>query len=204
MTLRQVRRIAWSLVAIVGFAMAVFAVGFLQDGRFSSSPQTTDLKSTVGGSFKLTNQLGQPVTEQTYAGKPWLMFFGFLSCPDVCPTTLTTMTTWLEELGNKADAVQPIFISVDPERDNPNRMKEYLSVFDPRIVGLTGSPAEIAAVAKSFKIYYRKVPTSDGSYTMDHSAGVYLFNPSGDFFGTIDPHEDTKVVAKKLHRLLAD
>lgn len=204
MNLRSIRRLAWSLVAIVGFLMAAFALGYLQDERFGPKVQTTETQSTVSGAFRLVDQQGRHVTEKAYAGKPWLVFFGFLSCPDVCPTTLSAMTAWLAELGSKADAVQPIFISVDPERDNPKKMAEYLSAFDSRIVGLMGSAEEIAAVAESFKIYYRKVPTSDGNYTMDHSAGVYLFDKSGDFFGTIDPHEDAKVIIQKLQRLLAD
>ena len=204
MSLRLVRRLAWSLVAIVGFLMAAAGLGYLQDERFDPKVQAPNTQSAVGGAFRLVDQRDRPVTEKSYAGKPGLVFFGFLSCPDVCPTTLTTMTAWLAELGSQADAVQPIFISVDPERDTAKKMAEYLSVFDSRIVGLTGTAEEIAAVAKSFKIYYRKVPTSDGNYTMDHSAGVYLFDKSGEFFGTLDPHESPEAVKQKLKRLLGE
>ena len=126
---------------------------------FPSGQQQSAGTVPIGGPFKLTSHEGKPFTEENLKGKPFVIFFGFTHCPEVCPTTLYDLTQDLAALGKDADRLQVVFITVDPARDTPELMKTYLSSFDPRIVGLPGTEAEIAAAAKAYKIYYRKVPT---------------------------------------------
>src|SRR3712207_4035501 len=135
-------------------------------------------KVPIGGPFRLTSQEGKPFTDENLKGKPFVVFFGFTHCPEVCPTTLYDLTQDMAALGSDGQKLQAAFVTVDPARDTPELMKTYLSSFDPRIVGLTGTDEEIAAAARAYKIYYRKVPT-DGGYTMDHSATLFLMDKIG-------------------------
>jgi len=135
----------------------------------------------IGGPFKLTGVDGQPVTNETFKGKPYLVFFGFTHCPDVCPTTLFEMSQVMKALGKDADRTAALYVTVDPERDTPAVMKDYLSNFDPHLVGASGTPEAIAAVLKQFRVYAKKVPTKDGDYSMDHSAVIYLMDKQGRF-----------------------
>lgn len=155
----------------------------------------------IGGPFKLTSHEGKPFTDADLKGKPFAVFFGFTHCPEVCPTTLHDLTQDLESLGKDSDKMRVAFITVDPAQDTPELMKTYLSSFDPRIVGLTGTDEEIAAVAKAYKIYYRKVPTDSG-YTMDHSATIFLMDSKGDFYGTSNFQETAEIRRKKLEQLI--
>jgi protein SCO1 len=155
----------------------------------------------IGGPFKLTSHEGKPFTDADLKGKPFAVFFGFTHCPEVCPTTLYDLTQDLEAMGADSDKMRVAFISVDPAQDTPELMKTYLSSFDPRIVGLTGTDEEIAAVAKEYKIYYRKVPTDSG-YTMDHSATIFLMDSKGDFYGTSNFQETAEIRRKKLQQLI--
>ena len=132
----------------------------------------------IGGAFRLTSHEGKSFTDENLKGRPFVVFFGFTHCPEVCPTTLYDLTQDFAALGSDAEKLQAAFITVDPARDTPELMKTYLASFDPRIVGLTGTEEEIAAAAKAYKIYYRKVPTDDG-YTMDHSAASFVYDPQG-------------------------
>lgn len=140
-------------------------------------------EATVGGPFTLTDHNGRRVTEQEWRGKYMLIFFGFTFCPDVCPTALQVTAAALDKLGSKADRVVPLFISVDHERDTPETMARYVSSFHPRLVGLTGSADEIAAVARAYRVYYKKTKDekSAAGYTIDHSSIVYLMGPDGKF-----------------------
>ena len=136
----------------------------------------------IGGSFSLTDQDGVLRSDKDYRGKYLLVFFGYTYCPDVCPTTLAVMKAALEMMGSRADRVVPLFITVDPKRDTPAKLKEYLSSFGPRFVGLTGDDSAIASVAKEYRVYYRMRPAENGAeYTVDHSGVVYLMDGSGDF-----------------------
>jgi protein SCO1 len=137
--------------------------------------------SAVGGPFKLIDQNGRTVSEQDMAGKPFLVFFGFTHCPDVCPTTLFDISEVFRKLGPDADRAAALFIPVDPERDTPEAMKSYLSSFDPHLRGLTGDEAAVDGVIKAYRAYTKKVPNPDGSYTMDHTALVYLMDKDGRF-----------------------
>ena len=155
----------------------------------------------IGGPFRLTSHEGKPFTDADLKGKPFAVFFGFTHCPEVCPTTLYDLTQDLEALGKDSDKMRVAFITVDPAQDTPELMKTYLSSFDPRIVGLTGTDDEIAAVAKAYKIYYRKVPT-DSDYTMDHSATIFLMDSKGDFYGTSNFQETAETRRSKLKQLI--
>ena len=140
-------------------------------------------QALVGGPFTLTDHTGKRVTDQDFRGKFVLMFFGFTNCPDVCPTALQVMAAALDKLGSNAERVTPVLISVDPEYDTPARLATYVASFHPRLVGLTGSQAEIDAVAKAYRVYVKKVPDpkSTAGYTMDHSSIIYVVGPDGSY-----------------------
>ena len=142
------------------------------------------------------------VTDKTFAGKPTLMFFGFTYCPDVCPTTLSELQGWMEALGPDADRLNYAFVSVDPERDTPDVMRDYVWAFDKRITPLTGSREQIDAMLRAYRVYAKRVELDDGDYTMDHSAAVYLMNADNKFVGTIAYGEAEENALQKLRRLI--
>ncbi len=137
--------------------------------------------SAIGGPFKLVDQDGKPITDQDMKGGPSLVFFGYTHCPDICPTTLFEISEVLHALGKDADHVHALYITVDPERDTPAVMKDYLSSFDPHLRGATGDVKSIEAVEKAYRVYAKKVPTGNGDYSMDHTALVYLMDKQGRF-----------------------
>lgn len=195
------------LLAAAVLAVVLTIVGFtIVTGSSRSGPgqsRSTGV-ATVGGPFTLTGTDGKTVTEKALLGKPSAIFFGFTFCPEVCPTTLFELTTLAEQLGPEADKLNFVFVSVDAERDGPEEMKQYLTAFDSRIIGLTGTPQQIDAAAKAFKIYYTKVPLENGDYTMDHTASVLLMDAQGKFFGTMAYEEAKDVMLAKLKRLAND
>lgn len=156
----------------------------------------------IGGPFDLVDQTGARISDRDLSGQPFAVFFGFTHCPEVCPTTLWEMSEALKQLGPDGDRMKVLFISVDPARDTPELLAGYLQSFDRRIVGLTGTEAEIAAVGAAYRAYWRKVATDDGGYTIDHTASVYLMDASGGFVGTIAYGEDQAVRLEKLKNLL--
>ena len=158
--------------------------------------------AAIGGSFQLTDQNGKAVTEQSLKGKPTLIFFGYTHCPDVCPTSLFEISEVLRALGAEADKVNAVFISVDPERDTPAAMKDYLSSFDPHLEGLSGDPAEAAKVLTAYRVYAKKVPTKDGDYTMDHTALIYLMDRDGRFVSPFNMKRSPEEAAADLKRYL--
>jgi protein SCO1/2 len=159
-----------------------------------------------GVPFRLTAQDGQAITEQAFRDKPTAVFFGFTHCPDVCPTTLQQISDVLGALGPKAEALKVAFVSVDPERDTPDVLNQYISNVSDRIKGISGAPADVQAMVKGFNVYARKVPVDDanphGDYTMDHTASVFLLNEGGRFAGTISYGEDPETAQKKLANLI--
>lgn len=159
--------------------------------------------SPIGGPFTLTTQTGAKLSDTDLKGKPFAVVFGFTRCPEVCPTTLWEMTQAFKSLGPDADKLGMLFISVDPTRDTPEFLARYLQSFDKHITGLTGTEAEIAAVGKEYRIYYEKVPTEDGDYTMNHTATIFLMDADGQFSGTIAYGEDMEMRLKKLRKLIA-
>lgn len=164
--------------------------------RFSGEP--------FGAPFTLTDQNGKPVTEAAFRGQPSVVFFGFTHCPEVCPTTLFELAGWLKTLGDEGKDIKAYFVSIDPERDTPDVIKNYVTNFSDRIVGITGEPDKVRAMAKSFGIYFKRVDTGEGDYTMDHTASVLMLNRKGDFFGTIAYEENPDTALAKLKRLAKD
>ncbi len=158
--------------------------------------------AAVGGPFHLEDQNGKPVSDQDLKGHPSLVFFGFTHCPDVCPTTLFDMSQLLRKLGPDADRVGAVFITVDPERDTPAVMKDYLSNFDPHLRGLTGDQASINAAIKAYRVYAKKVPLEGGDYTMDHTAIVYLMDKDGHFVAPFNMKRTTEAEAADLRHYL--
>lgn len=153
--------------------------------------------------WQLTDHRRQLVAPSDWIGRPAMAFFGFTWCPDVCPTTLSDISLWLEELGPDADRLVVALITVDPDRDTPDALADYVSNFDPRIIGLTGSAEQVAKAAADFRVKYARVPRDDGDYTMDHTAGVFLFHPDGRFASIIDFHEDRRFAVPKIRRTLS-
>jgi protein SCO1/2 len=198
MTTRSARIILISTAALAGLVLCV-SLGLLASGLMSPSgaPRT----AAIGGPFRLTDQNGRMVTERDLKGAPFLVFFGFTHCPEVCPTTLFEVSEILRKLGPDADRVRALFITIDPDRDTSAALKDYLSSFDPRMLGLTGDPAEIAAVAKAYRVYYKKVPLEQ-DYTMDHTTIVYLMDKEGRFVSPFNLKRTTEAAAADLRRYL--
>lgn len=159
-------------------------------------------EAAFGAPFQLVDSTGAPITEQAFRGRPSAVFFGFTHCPEVCPTTLVEMDGWLKALGDEGKDIRAYFVTVDPERDTPEIMNNYVTNVSDRIVGISGDPAKIDQMVKDFKIFARKVPTEDGDYTMDHTASVLLLGRDGDFFGTIAYEENRDTALAKLRRLV--
>ena len=159
--------------------------------------------SAIGGPFKLIDQNGKTVTDQDMKGKPFLVFFGYTHCPDVCPTTLFELSEVMRALGPDADRIRALFITVDPERDTAAAMKDYLSSFDPHLRGATGDRKAVDAVEKVYRVYAKKVPTGkDGDYSMDHTALVYLMDKQGRFVAPFKLNRKPEDAAAELRRYL--
>lgn len=160
---------------------------------------------SLGGPFSLIDETGRRVTEATFRGRFMLVYFGFVYCPDVCPTELARMAAALDLLGEAAEEVQPILVSIDPERDTPEALAQYTDLFHPRLLGLTGSEAEIAAAAKAYRVYYAKVRTGPepDAYTMDHSAFTYLMDRAGALVALFHPETTPEAMAEAIRRAIA-
>jgi protein SCO1/2 len=191
-------RLLLVLAAFLAGLASVFLIVVIVTGR---NPVPIASASAIGGPFRLTDQSGRTVTDQDFRGHPFLVFFGFTHCPDVCPTTLFEVSEVLGKLGPDAERVSALFITIDPERDTPAQMKDYLSSFNPRLTGLTGDPAAIAAVAKAYRVYVKKVPQGD-DYTMDHTALVYLMDKDGRFVAPFNVKRQPEDAAADLRRYL--
>lgn len=196
MSLKKLRLVLWGACAVAAVVLGLLALGNpLRDVSVDKLP----LAARFGGPFELTAADGSRFKSTSVAGRPMAIFFGFTQCPDICPTTLLDMTNHMRDLGPKADRLAVLFVSVDPERDTPEHLRAYLANFDKRIIGLTGTPAEISEVARAFRIIYEKVPTSSG-YTLNHSASVLLIDSAGKFSGTISFQEPPATQLEKLRR----
>jgi protein SCO1/2 len=187
-------------------AFAAFAVGLISvlgiivvlTGRLAP-PVTT--ASAIGGPFQLVDQNGRGISDQDLKGKPFLVFFGFTNCPDVCPTTLFEVSEVLRQLGPDADKARALFVTVDPERDTAEKLKDYLSSFDPHLIGVTGPREDIDKMLKAYRVYSKKVPTENG-YTMDHTALVYLMDKDGRFVAPFNLKRTPEQAAADLRRYL--
>ena len=198
--MRNFRVLLWGAVLATG----IWASWFFLLGPGAGPGRPPEAGIALGrGDYQLTTTTGEAFTQNSLVGQPSLVFFGFTHCPDVCPTTLGELSVLLDDLGPQGDDLQVLLISGDPERDTPERLNEYLQSFDPRIVGLTGSEEEIEEAFSAFKAYRAIVPLENGDYTVDHSAGAYLFDREGGFFGILDSHEAKEIQRQKIERLLA-
>jgi protein SCO1/2 len=179
---------------VIAFSALAAATALAGIAAYSLRPEPPPVVASgtadVGGPFTLTAHTGGRVSEEAFRGKYMLVAFGFTHCPDLCPAELQVMSAALDAMGPEADRIQPVFITIDPERDTAARLSEYVAHFHPRLIGLTGSKDEIAAVAKSYHVWYEKVDGTDTSdYLMDHTSITYLMDPDGEFvkhfsFGT--------------------
>ena len=158
----------------------------------------------IGGPFALIDQNGRTVTSDSLKGKPTLIYFGYTYCPDVCPTSLLLMQTAIDKLGpDAAKKVNLVFITIDPERDTPKVLKGYVDNFGPTFIGLTGTPDQVAAAARAYRVYYQKVPGKDGApYLMDHSSIVYVLDRSGRFVTHFTHEAKAEAIAASIQRLL--
>jgi protein SCO1 len=186
----------WSLAAM---GLVLLAVLLLPK---STAPQITSPPEGSNARFALTAADGTAITEQNYRGKWLAIYFGYTFCPDVCPTTLMDIAGALDALGPRAGAVQALFVTIDPARDTPSILTEYLKSFDPRIVGLTGTPAQIALAAKNFHVFYERRDTDDGNYLYDHSSFIYLVDADRKFAKTISSEGGSKQIAGALSALM--
>lgn len=214
--LRVIRRTAFAGIALLLAAIAAFElvpsvrefISPRSEGIVSASAEGTARVPAgvpIGGRFELTDEKGQRVTDADYRGRWMLVFFGYTNCPDECPLTLQKMATTLQDLGPLADRIAPLFITVDPMRDTPERLAKYLENFDTRFIGLTGSDDQIAAVAKAYRVYYEPGKTEEsGADLVSHSAFLYLTNPSGKlnalFSQDVTPEKLTHALRARLSR----
>ena len=166
---------------------------------FSKANASQNIK--INSDFELVDQNNKKVTKANFLGSPTVLFFGFTYCPDVCPTTLQSLSVLIDKLGKDKDKLKFYFVSVDPERDTPDVLKDYLSSFNPKINALTGKQKELDVLIKSYSIYVKKVPLDNNNYTMDHSAALILIDKNTHFVGTISYEEKPSVALDKLKKL---
>jgi protein SCO1 len=197
------------------FAVFVFSIGALVavtalalfltlPGDTNDFPERTTGTPLIGGPFELVAHDGSVVTDESFRGSFMLIYFGFTYCPDVCPTELQVMSGALDLLGDNAEKVRPLLITIDPERDTVEAMAQYVSNFHPRLMGLSGTAEQIAAAASAYRVYYEKVedPNSNAEYTMDHSSVVYLMDPDGSFVAHFGPGTGSEKMAEKIQSLI--
>jgi protein SCO1/2 len=196
------RRSVLILAAAGLLAASAAASAWVLRARPAASPPSA--ASRLGGRFSLIDPQGRPVTDRDLLGKPTVVYFGFTYCPEVCPTTLASMTRWLKAIGPDAEKLNLVFITIDPERDTPKQLRLYLANFDHRIRGLTGSPKAVSEAAHDYNVYYQKVALEGGGYTMDHSTTVYLMDARGQLSDVIAYKEPDADAIAKLRQLARD
>ena len=179
----KLRIVLWIAVAVALCGLGALSVGgfTLLSRQAARSGASLQAGAPLGGSFQLVDAKGAPVSEAIFRQKPSVTLFGYTHCPDVCPTGLTEMGKWIEALGPDADKLRFVFVTVDPERDTPETMRDYISAFSDKIVGISGPPEAVHAMVKDYKIYSRRVPLAGGDYSMDHTASMILQDARGRF-----------------------
>lgn len=202
----QGTRIFFAVFVIIIISLIAGVFLFSYRVTHDAVEQRTSVSSgaaAIGGPFQLVDTTNTPVTEANFQGKLQLVYFGFTFCPDICPTDLLVISNVMEKLGADAENVKPIFITVDPERDTPEHLKTYMENFSPTITALTGSPEAIAAVAKEYKVYYKRI--DDGKtkdYLVDHTAIKYLMDRNGQFITHFPAGTDVDVIVKKIKEVM--
>ena len=196
----------WTRRALTAFLLAVLVICGVLLYRLvleRVSPATISGEALIGGPFELTDQDGNKVTDQTYKGKLMLIYFGFTFCPDACPTALGVMSAALDKLDVAAERVVPMLITVDPERDTPPVLKDYVSNFHPRMVGLTGTPEQVAQAAKAYRVFYQKASgATAGDYLMDHTLLIYLMDGEGKYLKHFTPDATPDQIADEIRKHL--
>jgi protein SCO1/2 len=186
-------------IRIIATLVAVAVVGFA--AFLLTNPSERPRAALIGGAFALKDGAGKTVSDQTLRGKPFLVYFGYTHCPDVCPTELAKISDILGNMGDKS--IPALFITVDPERDTPKVMQDYVSSFNPAIIGLSGGQQAVEATEKTFRVYARKgQPQPDGDYSMDHSSIVYLMDKNGAFVEAFNVERSPDEAAKELEKYL--
>ena len=198
--MRKIRVILWIAVGIAAIGGMFLALNPPSPSTQQSQEMPLD---TIGGPFTLVGSDGQPFPSSKLAGKPAAIFFGFTHCPDVCPTTLARLSKLRTQLGKGDDGFSIVFISVDPERDKPEDVGRYTTLFDTPVIGLTGSQAQIDRVKSQFGVFSQKVPTEGSDYSVDHTATVFLLDRNGKFVATLSPEEGNDMALDKLRRITA-
>ena len=174
------------LIGLVAVAVVVItAMGVMEWQRRAMDAGEPVAVIDLGGPFTMTAHDGRTVTQEDLVGRRALIFFGFTTCPEICPATLNEVSIWLDALGEEGTTIDPYFVTVDPERDTPERMAEYVGYFSPRITGLVGTPEQLAEMARGYKVYYARIDLDDGDYTMDHTAAIYMMDTNGNFHDAI-------------------
>jgi cytochrome oxidase Cu insertion factor (SCO1/SenC/PrrC family) len=199
------RLLTVALLALAAGGVAAYALRGAQPAAKNSGDIATTGTPLIGGPFALTDHTGKRITDKDFAGRYMLVFFGYTFCPDVCPSGLTVISAALDQLGPDAAQITPVFISIDPARDTPEKMAAYVKSFHPRLVGLTGTPSEIAAAVKVYRVYAKKVADdrNPADYTMDHSSIVYLMGPNGKLVAWAPDLSKAEGLATQLRKGLA-
>ncbi|WP_159948302.1 SCO family protein [Rhizobium sp. 18065] len=197
--MRTLRVVLWAGVLIMAGLLGWLTLTITQSSdKIAEGP--------FGVPFELVDQNGKAISEQAFRGKPTALFFGFTHCPEVCPTTLFELNGWMKQVDPDAKGLQAYFVTVDPERDTPELLGQYISNVTDRVVGIAGEPAKVADVIKGFRVYAKKVPLDEkdpnGDYTMDHTASIFLLDADGRFKGTIAYGENPDTAVKKLENLM--
>lgn len=193
-------------IKTVAFGLTVAAIalggGIALRQVMDARTPTSVVATALGEPFTLTDHDGAPITEAAFTGKPSLLFFGFTHCPDVCPTTVYDMETWMADLGVGPDDMGAFFVTVDPERDTPDFLKAYLEPQSDRITGITGTPEDVWEMAKSWRVYFQKRPLGEGDYTMDHYASTFVLNAEGQVVDLISYGEEAESAKAKIRNVL--
>lgn len=184
---------------LICFLIASLAFGWWQVDGPSSKQNSRNIPAPLTEmNFQMINHLGAKVAPEQLVGKPTMIFFGFTYCPDICPNTLLDISAWIAALGNEANNLNIVFVTVDPERDNLEAMGEYLANFSPKVEGWIGDGKQLDDATKLFGVTYRRIETENGGYSIDHTSGVYLFDSTGRFARTIDYHESREQALPKI------
>lgn len=193
-------RLLAAICVILGLSVAV-----VSPSGAAPAPKVPEMGKLFGGSFELVDQDGKTFTDKDLLGSYSLIYFGYTYCPDICPTSLSLVATALDELGEKANKIQPVFITIDPGRDRPEHLKDYVSAFHPRMIGLSGTEAQVKQVAKAYRVHRTKVLEKDkpvDEYLVNHSSITYLMGPDGNFL-TMFPHgTDPAFMVKAMEKYL--
>ena len=192
----------YAFAGIAAIALTLVVGWWQVDGPGASEQTELRPVSLSEMEFRLSDHVGDEVGPETLIGRPAMVFFGFTYFPDVCPTTLSDISGWLDDLGEESEGMNVVFITVDPERDTVEAMAEYVGYFHPSIRGWTGPEEEIARAVQGFRARYERVPTDGGDYTMNHTASVFLFDAAGQFTTMIDYHEPREFAVPKIRRAL--